>query len=315
MSKSLKKINYSITLPSVCIIMCTYNAEKYLKEQIDSIINQKNVDIRLWIRDDGSTDNTIKLLHDKYGENQNVIIEHGENLGAAQSFITAIFSCNLICDYYGFSDADDVWLLDKTEHSVSLLMQRPASELTAVVTRLQVVDQKLNHLGYSAVPVRELSFRNALVQTLASGAATLMNRAAFEKVRLARPKFVAMHDSWVYLVITAFGNFIYSEKPTLLYRQHATNVFGTNHSWRRRASQRISRLLGRQANVYFRQAEEFSRLFGSSLDARKLHDLKVYLDYKSSIFSRIKFAIFPSIIKQRAMSNLYMRLLILLGRE
>lgn len=314
MSKDLKKTDCSVSLPLVGIIMSSYNAEKYVQAQVDSILMQQNVDIRLWIRDDGSTDRTVALLRDRYGGDRRVTIECGENLGASESFMTALFSCDLRCDYYGFSDADDVWLPDKTEHSVSLLMQRPASEPAAVVTRLQVVDQNLSPLGYTAIPERGLSFRNALCQTVASGAATTMNRAAFDKLRSARPKFVVMHDAWVYLVITAFGSFSYSERPSLLYRQHAANVFGTNHSWRQRMSQRVRRLHS-TADAYHRQAQEFSRLFGHDLDAQKKNDLRRYLEYRASIIRCLQFAIHPSIIKQQGMANLYMRLLILLGKE
>ena len=99
--------------PSVCIIISAFNAEKYIEEQMESIFAQKNVDIKIWIRDDGSTDGTLSLLNKLYSNNSRVAIRSGPNLGAAKSFIEAIFSCDFVCDYYGFSDADDVWIDDK----------------------------------------------------------------------------------------------------------------------------------------------------------------------------------------------------------
>ena len=314
MNNNLNEDDCPCEHPTVCIIMSTYNAMKYVEAQVDSILAQDNVEIKLWIRDDGSTDDTVALLNGKYGKDHRVTISCGENLGAAGSFMTALFACNLICDYYGFSDADDVWLSNKTEHSIGLLAELPVAEPAAVVTRLEVVNQELRPLGYTAVPERGLSFRNALIQTVASGAATTMNRAAFDKLRSACPKFVVMHDAWVYLVITAFGRFLYSDSPTLLYRQHATNVFGTGHSWRRRMAQRIGRLR-HPVDAYRRQAEEFYRLFGHCLDAQKSRDIRRYLDYRSTFLRRVQFFIRPSILKQRSMANLYMRLLILLGKE
>lgn len=300
--------------PTVCIIMSTYNSVKYVEAQVDSILAQNNVGIRLWIRDDGSTDRTVDLLNDKYGHDHRVTISYGKNLGPAASFMAALFSCNVVCDYYGFSDADDVWLPNKVEHSIGRLAELPVTEPAAVVTRLEVVDQELRPLGYTAVPEKGLSFRNALIQTVATGNAMTMNRAAFYKLRSAFPKFVVMHDAWVYLVITAFGRFLYSDSPTLLYRQHAANVIGTKHSWRRRMAQRIGRLLS-PTDAYRRQAEEFYRLFGHYLDPQKNKDIRGYLDYRSTFLRRVQFAMRPSIIKQRNMANLYMRLLILLGKE
>ena len=91
--------------------MSTYNGEKYLKEQIDSILSQEGVDVRLYIRDDGSSDRTTDILA-SYQEHKNVKIEKGNNLGFAKSFLTALDECDE-ADYYAFSDQDDVWEKDK----------------------------------------------------------------------------------------------------------------------------------------------------------------------------------------------------------
>lgn len=96
---------------SVQVVMSTYNGEKYLKEQIDSILSQEGVDVRLYIRDDGSSDRTTDILA-SYQEHKNVKIEKGNNLGFAKSFLTALDECDE-ADYYAFSDQDDVWEKDK----------------------------------------------------------------------------------------------------------------------------------------------------------------------------------------------------------
>lgn len=87
---------------SVQVVMSTYNGEKYLKEQIDSILSQEGVDVRLYIRDDGSSDRTTDILA-SYQEHKNVKIEKGNNLGFAKSFLTALDECDE-ADYYAFSD-------------------------------------------------------------------------------------------------------------------------------------------------------------------------------------------------------------------
>jgi hypothetical protein len=152
------------------------------------------------------------------------------------------------------------------------------------------------------------------VQTVASGAATTMNQAAFKILRRARPDFVVMHDAWTYLVIAAFGQFYYGECPKLLYRQHNSNVFGANYSWQKKMSNRVRRLFFSD-NPYLRQAKEFDRIYGDQLDLKMKNNLTSYLHYRDSFIERIKFAISPSIVRQRITSNFYMRLLILLGRE
>lgn len=300
-------------LPSVAIIISAFNAERYIREQIDSILSQEGVNISLWIRDDGSTDNTLSILRDSYGRDARINIQTGKNLGARESFFEALYSCDLNCDFFGFSDADDVWIPSKTKHSIDLLLATPFDVPAAVATRLHVVDESLNHIGYTATPKKGFSFSNALVETVASGASIVMNRSALKIIQSVRPRFAVMHDAWIYLVMTAFGKLIYSELPTIEYRQHATNVFGTSHSFRKRAISRLRRL--RNISPYRRQAEEFSKLFGSSLNDAEKKKLEKYLDYPKTFIRRIKFMIFPEVTKQNIGANIFMRFLILLGKE
>lgn len=103
---------------SVQVVMSTYNGEKYLKEQIDSILSQEGVDVRLYIRDDGSSDRTTDILA-SYQEHKNVKIEKGNNLGFAKSFLTALDECDE-ADYYAFSDQDDVWEKDKLSTAIEI---------------------------------------------------------------------------------------------------------------------------------------------------------------------------------------------------
>lgn len=302
-----------VVLPSVAIIMSVFNAEKYIKEQIDSILFQEQVNIQVWIRDDGSTDRTLSLIRNLYGKDDRITIQTGKNLGARESFFEALFSCDLQCDYVGFSDADDVWISNKIKHSIDLLVASSFGGPIAVATRLHVVDESLNHISYTAIPKRGFSFANALVETVASGATIVMNRAALNIIRSARPNYAVMHDAWIYLVMTAFGELIYSELPTIQYRQHATNVFGTSHTLRRKISLRLRRL--REISPYRRQAKEFSRLFRSSLNSKLQKKLERYLNYPKSLMGRIRFAIFSEVVKQNIGANIFMRLLILLGKE
>lgn len=110
---------------SVQVVMSTYNGEKYLKEQIDSILSQEGVDVRLYIRDDGSSDRTTDILA-SYQEHKNVKIEKGNNLGFAKSFLTALDECDE-ADYYAFSDQDDVWEKDKLSTAIEILEEESQS--------------------------------------------------------------------------------------------------------------------------------------------------------------------------------------------
>lgn len=117
---------------SVQVVMSTYNGEKYLKEQIDSILSQEGVDVRLYIRDDGSSDRTTDILA-SYQEHKNVKIEKGNNLGFAKSFLTALDECDE-ADYYAFSDQDDVWEKDKLSTAIQSINTPSNPSSTPLIT-------------------------------------------------------------------------------------------------------------------------------------------------------------------------------------
>ena len=306
-------MNEESIFPIVAIIMSAYNAEKFIVEQTNSILEQVGVTVNIWIRNDGSTDGTLTLLKSRFGADTRVKITTGSNLGACGSFIEAFFSCDLEFDFIGFSDADDVWLPTKLRDSVELLSTVSSSSPVAIATRLNVVDQVLTHIAYTKKPRVGFIFENALVQTVASGATIVLNRSAAELVRSNRPSHAAMHDSWVYLVLTAFGTVLFLDQPTVLYRQHANNVYGTAHSFQKRVRNRLSKL--RKRSVFHRQAAEFFNLFGSKLSDHKREIIKSYLEYPTQLQKRLSFALRPTVKKQGKLSNLFMRVLILCGTE
>ncbi|MNF53640.1 Chondroitin synthase [compost metagenome] len=303
---------FDLKVHDAVIIMSVFNGEKYVIEQIDSILRQESANVKLWIRDDGSTDSTVSLISEKYANDDRVFIQKGKNLGACKSFIEAVFCCDFVGDYYGFSDADDVWVIDKIKHSVDLLKKEGSGIPVAVFTRLQIVNESLGPIGYSKVPRKGLNFKNAIVESVASGASILMNEQAFKIIRSVRPSHAVMHDAWVYLVISAFGKLIYSEYPTIKYRQHGSNVIGASRSLKKKIISRFSRL----SNVSpFRiQAEEFMQLFGKSLSKENYVILDRYCNHDSSFRRRVMFAINPSVYFQSVKASIYLRLLSLLGK-
>lgn len=303
--------------PRVVIIMSAYNAEKYLVEQIDSILGQQGADVRLYVRDDGSRDRTREILVRYAREDDRVRFDAGRNLGAMNSFMQALFDCPFEGDYYGFADADDVWVSDKLAYTMDLLegtiasMDHPGGP-AAVSTKLRVVDEHLAPMGETATPRLGLVFENALIDTVTSGASILMNPVAFSLLREFRPTRAVMHDAWVYLLITAFGRFRYGDRPTILYRQHGSNVIGTAHGWKRRFAVRWRRF--RMSNPYWAQAAEFAAHFGSRLDPEKRRALDAYVGYRRSLSTRLRFALCPSVRPQSRKADALYRLLFLLGR-
>ena len=247
----------------VVVLMSTWQGERFVEEQLRSILAQLPPNGQLIVRDDGSTDAGVARI-EALGDAR-VTVLRGENLGFARSFFALLDAAPDAADVVMLSDQDDVWLPDKIARAISHLAgmnDRPA----LYCSRLRLVDETLSPLGSSPAWHRRPSFRNALVENIAFGCTCALNRAG---LRLARdhgdPDLLYFHDWWLYLVVAAFGDVVADPQPTILYRQHASNSVGAREGWRRYL--RPLRFLGKRNWVHamFGQIENFRRLHAARL--------------------------------------------------
>lgn len=215
---------------SVLVFMSTYNGEEYLEEQIITILNQKNVNIRLLIRDDGSTDNTLKTLRRYVHRYDNVCVIEGENIGFAKSFLSLIYNEYYEpSDYYAFADQDDIWDEDKIISGILLMSghKNPSFYYSAQ----RVVDKDGTYLRHETCfrKVQNYSKYSASTVPLTRGCTQIWN-SSFHKVLLARcPDLseIYSHDFWTSLVAFWKADMIYDDVPHMGYRQTGNNVSGT----------------------------------------------------------------------------------------
>lgn len=219
------------------ILMSTYNGEKYLSEQIDSIINQTEKNWHLYIRDDGSTDQTINII-DRYTQKDQRITfvkNDGKNLGAMMSFFYLLETFG-DSEYIAFSDQDDVWYPNKLELCLQTIQQAEKNDdsKTPIVVHcdLEVVDSELKTITnsfwkYTNINV-DLLDNNIHYMALCNsitGCAMMFNHAAQHfAFPLGNPR---MHDSWIGLKTLANkGRVIALPQQLIKYRQHNSNVCG-----------------------------------------------------------------------------------------
>ncbi|HEL2459968.1 glycosyltransferase family 2 protein [Streptococcus suis] len=213
----------------VNILMSTYNGQQFLAEQIRSIQEQAYTDWTLFIRDDGSSDNTKEILKDFERQDSRIHLidsDKSDNLGVIKSFHKLVNHDR--ADYYFFSDQDDVWLPNKLELSLNEAQNYPANLPLMVYMDLKVVNQDLEIMTESMVKSQSHHANTELVQELTentvTGGVAMINHTLAEMWQ--ETDDILMHDWYLALLASAFGNLVFIDQPGELYRQHSDNVLG-----------------------------------------------------------------------------------------
>jgi glycosyltransferase involved in cell wall biosynthesis len=218
------------------ILLSTFNGEKYLLEQIDSIAGQTCNDWELLVRDDGSTDLTRHIIEkcaQEYQHKIRVIDYPRGNLGLLSSCSTLLGNAH--ADYILLCDQDDVWLPDKIANTTAAMRKAEAlygiTTPLLVHTDLSVVDSKLQKIAPSLCQYHKLDpeqgarLPRLLTQNVVTGCTVMINRPLANLVT-SLPETAVMHDWWLALVAVLFGKIVYLNQPTILYRQHGNNSVG-----------------------------------------------------------------------------------------
>lgn len=218
--------------------MATYNGEKYISQQLDSILNQDYSDWMLYIHDDGSNDNTLKIIK-KYTEmySDKIVLIGGEKQGSAKQNFFYLMK-NIDADYVMFSDQDDYWLPSKMRITLNKcieLEENITNRPVAVFTDLKVVDQNLKVINpkmsnYQNLKMKHITYNKLMVQNVATGCTMMINRACLYKcIKVKMIQDIIMHDWWCALVASYFGKIGYIDQSLILYRQHSDNSVGAKN--------------------------------------------------------------------------------------
>ena len=226
--------------PSVLIMMSTYNGEKYVSEQIESILAQQHVDITLAIRDDGSNDTTLHILTDYAAKHQNISVTAGDNIGYAASFWTLLMQADTSYDYYAFADQDDLWDANKIAAAI-FAIKKTDNPLTLYTSALRVVDENLNEQYINTFPRLKPTLGSAITRPRLSGCTMVFSNSLLRlcqtiDIRKADGRCLA-HDVAVYLsTLACGGKVIFSKRSYIRLRRHAKTVTGHGKSVFKRAA-------------------------------------------------------------------------------
>lgn len=218
-------------LPKVLIVMATYNGEKFIETQIDSILAQKNVDVTIHVFDDRSKDKTQEIVRMYESRYDNVILHINEkNKNYTYNFIDGLFMFkdNQDYDYYAFSDQDDYWVEDKLITAVNKIKE--LGECSFYTSNLTVVDGDLKPLNRFVRPIDcRYEYHDQLRFCVATGCTNVFDNSFKNLVTKHYPENLVYHDYWVGLIANYVkrANYYCDTDPShILYRQHGKNTSG-----------------------------------------------------------------------------------------
>jgi len=270
--------------------MATYNGERFIREQIDSILDQTYQDFKLYICDDVSTDNTFAIIS-RYAEanpDKIFVSQLEKNTGSAKhNFMKLMIEQK--DDYLMLCDQDDVWFQDKIEVTLSKMKAMESTfgiETPILVhTDLEVVDNNLKTISPSFREAMNADYsktelRNQVIQNTLTGCTAMYNRALADLIKI-EPRYMVMHDWWLILLASAFGKVGVVDAQTVLHRQHNKNEVGAKDV--RTLRYKVDRVLKYKKvkeaiNITYMQADSLLRTYFEDLstDQRKL--LTTYSD-------------------------------------
>lgn len=295
----------------ILVLVSTYNGEKFLSLQLDSILGQQGIDVSIIVRDDGSKDGTMAILEDYSSRFPNVSYYQGENVGPCMSFFD-LLNHTVGYDYYAFCDQDDVWDSDKLAKAVEKLEKLPKDQPLLYCSNLKVVDENLifcrkaHHKSYH--PKNRYA---GLVDFYAVGCTEVFNQKAADMTRAHIRKDCLMHDSWIFMICNFFGCVVYDHDAHINYRQHGHNVVGTNKDSFSKLKARIERAADRSVQPRLKNSQILIDEFCKDLMPADYRKISKMANYKESFLNWIKLFFDFGIRSNHLGSDIRYRLLLL----
>ena len=301
-------------MKTVNILLSSYNGEKYISRQIESLLKQTYPAIEIHIRDDGSSDHTVEIIK-RYLHNENIHLYEGENLGYRNSFAWLLANCRG-ADYYAYCDQDDIWLPDKISRAVRAL-ERYGTEIPAIyVGDFYWGDADCN----PQKPNRNAYKRHSLIKYITTGDMNtfgfteVFNECAAAGIRDREPLELCVHDQVVYLYCRCAGKVIWDVEPTACYRRYGENASPQELH----GGNRVSHLFW-QIRTFLLQSggdrvyDRFEEFYHAYYDIISTKDREVFERYLKP-GNRIRKTLYKGCYRDNRLEDLLIRGLFLMGR-
>jgi glycosyltransferase involved in cell wall biosynthesis len=217
----------------VDVLLATFNGAKYIQQQLDSLSNQINVVINLFISDDGSSDSTIEIIQGSSCKFKSLVfLSESPKLGPAANFIYLMKNFRGTAKYIALMDQDDIW---NPNHLLLSINELKKSGEKAALTFSSCTEIGGKVFGSKLWPSKRFNLDTHLIyfENPCRGCTVVLNRSAIDLVRIHNPVKIIMHDWWLLILINELGNVYHLKTPTVIYRIHPNNHTGRRSSFSR----------------------------------------------------------------------------------
>ena len=301
----------------VLVLMSTYNGEKYLKDQLDSILNQKvtdNICVDILIRDDGSTDSTTQIII-QYAKLYEYRIKYilGENIGYIKSFFTLIQYADGY-DYYALSDQDDIWMDNKILTALQWMKYENNDIPLLYGCTSYLIKNDLIPYGTTQTMKHSIDFFNTIIQNYFPGHNQIMNQLLLNELkRKIDCSKIYVHDSWILNVAVVCGKAIFNNSPHTLYRQHDNNEVGFGKGKIDWVLQRLKRIRNGDAKKYYQQINYFFCIYKDKMTDLEINQLSLFIDSEHCFLKRVSSLFKLKFYRQTIIQTIMFRILYLIG--
>ena len=271
------------------------------------------------VRDDGSSDNTIRILEKYRVDCPDVVVDiiEGKNMGSTGSFCElmreAFSKYSGQFEYYAFADQDDFWLEDKLCKAVEKLEPLDKTKPNMYCSDKIIVDSNLVSIPGIRPSKVELTKGRALARNIATGCTMVFNKRALELFVMRKTEFIKIHDHAIFLICSFLGNVIYDENAYIKYRQHGNNQLGGMDTFRARMHDRFKKKGKLNEHLLERTATAFRNTYQDLLSDADKSLINVMSEYRNSFSNRLRLLFSKEIAKESFEDNLFFKMKVLFG--
>ena len=305
----------------ILVLMSTYNGERYLREQMDSILRQKtSYEIHLRIRDDGSKDRTCEIIDNYIRENYtqkntaNIELIRGINIGYNASFFNLIQRAEGF-DYYSISDQDDVWSEEKLQTACDAIDSIKDDIPILYASTSYLVHNDLIPYGTTRKKEREMTMYNTIIQNICPGHTQVMNNRLLELLKDdIDTTRIYVYDSWIQNIANLYGRILFDNNPHTYYRQYDGNQMGSGVGKTGQLMVSFNRIENGEGDKYRTQIEYFMKKNKVRLsEIGYYHEIEKFINAET-LLERFMYCIFGKLYRQSRLETIAYKTAVLLGK-